>query len=232
MTSWPDGAGREHHVFSALHNRLVAATGRKEWSFVDPAFKAAQNALKTWPLPNVHIGVSVEDQTRADERIPLLLETPAAVRWISAEPLLGPIDLEDIAAPTKIWPNHDLEKIIGKPVECLRHRDALRGIIGWVGQRLRPSECPDETDLPKLDHVIVGGESGPNARPFDLAWARSIVSQCRAAGVPVFVKQIGALPVQSSGTLQTRYPASRSGGDPEEWPEWLRVREYPVTAIL
>jgi protein gp37 len=103
----------------------------------------------SWPLPNVWLGVSVENQHFADERIPLLLQTPAAVRFISAEPLLGPVDLA-----------HWLDDIPS-------------------GSR-------------RLDWVIVGGESGPGARPFDLAWARSIVQQCQAAGVPVFVKQLGA----------------------------------------
>lgn len=113
-----------------------------------------------WPLPNVWLGVSVEDQRRADERIPLLLETPAAVRFISYEPALGPVDL-DLRGGTF---------------------DALTG----CGDRERLSEWDD---TPALDWVIVGGESGYGARPCDLAWIRSVVAQCRAADVAVFVKQ-------------------------------------------
>jgi hypothetical protein len=88
--------------------------------------------------------------------------------------------------------------------------------------------------------VIVGGESGPGARPFDLAWARSIVQQCKAAGVACFVKQLGANPFVAEpdrdwsvgapdGTFGL---ADRKGGDPSEWPEDLRVREFPVGAAV
>lgn len=103
------------------------------------------------PPGNIWLGASVEDQARADERIPLLLDTPAAVRFISAEPLLGPINIR----------SHLAEKHI-----------------------------INEYVLPPLDWVIAGGESGPGKRPVDLAWLRSIRDQCRAAGVPVFIKQI------------------------------------------
>jgi protein gp37 len=101
-------------------------------------------------LPNVWLGVSAEDQTRADERIPHLLETPAAVRFVSAEPLLGAIELTHM-------------------------RDDRGHPVDWI---------------------IVGGESGPNARPMHPDWARSIRDQCQAAGVPFFFKQWGEyLPV-------------------------------------
>jgi hypothetical protein len=80
--------------------------------------------------------------------------------------------------------------------------------------------------------VIVGGESGAGARPFDLAWARAIVAQCKAAGVPVFVKQLGAKPIRLArdGDGFHEVPALRNkkGGDPAEWPEDLRVREFPA----
>src|SRR4029079_7875431 len=96
----------------------------------------------------------------------------------------------------------------------------------------------------KLDWVIVGGESGPGARPFDLAWARSIVQQCKAAGVPVFVKQLGAKPrgvVEYIGTpfdgdacgepmTEPIRLVNHKGGDPSEWPDDLRVREFPAHA--
>jgi protein gp37 len=157
-----------------------------------------------WPLPNVWLGVSVENQHFANERIPLLLQTPAAVRFISAEPLLGPVDIS-------MW--------------------LYRGVI---------EAKPGDADYDALQWVIVGGESGSGARPFDLAWARSIVQQCQAAGVPVFVKQLGAkpttpdlthcrggaalLPDRSGYALTLR---NRKGGDPSEWPEDLRVREFP-----
>ncbi len=129
----------------------------------------------TWPLPNVWIGTSVEDQQRAEERIPLLSQIPAAVRFVSCEPLLGPIDL------------HKCEF--------------------------------------SLDWVIVGAESGPGARPMRLAWARSIVEQCRTSRVACFVKQIGPRPIVVGNYRQVvKHP---KGGDPSEWPEDLRVREFP-----
>lgn len=117
-----------------------------------------------WPLPNVWLGVSTEDRARADERIPLLLETPAAVRFISAEPLLGPIDLERL--------HYDSER-------ADHHQAALSGYLVDI--------ILAETN--RLDWVIVGGESGPGKRPVDLEWMRSIRDQCKAANVPLFVKQ-------------------------------------------
>lgn len=139
-----------------------------------------------WPRffftpPNVWLGVSAEDQERLNERYELLADTPAAVRFLSLEPLLGPIALHDASYP---------------------------------------------------DWVIVGGESGRHARPFDLAWARSIVEQCEAAGVATFVKQLGSRPGFNYPfehgdpwtELALRHP---HGGDPSEWPEELRIREWP-----
>ena len=174
--------------------------------------------LPPWPLPNVWLGVSVEDQATADQRIPILLLTPAAVRWVSAEPLLGPVNLHRIEHP-----------------EDGCHASALQG------QR-------DENRYEfyhQLDWVVVGGESGPKARPCDVAWIRSVVEQCSAAGVPAFVKQLGAKPLDWSRAeptgrfrtdpdtgrrqLQVVQPKlrDRKGGDPSEWPDDLRVRQFP-----
>jgi protein gp37 len=125
-----------------------------------------QNVRRRWPLPNVWLGVSVEDQTRADERIPLLLETPAAVRFLSCEPLLGPVDLRFLQPGDP-------------PVEI----DALAGTHGVLR--------PHRGISPRLDWVIAGGESGPRARPMHPAWARSLRDQCAAAEVPFFFKQQG-----------------------------------------
>lgn len=155
----------------------------------------------TWPLPNVWLGVSVENQRFADERIPLLLQTPAAVRFISAEPLLGPVDIRPYM-PNALW----------------------NDIPSWKE--------------PELGWVIVGGESGQGARPFDLAWARSIVVQCKAAGVPVFVKQIGSGVslhtlekgrgrFVNDGDFDCMKIRDLKGGDMDEWPADLRVREFP-----
>lgn len=118
-----------------------------------------EKPLPLWPLPNVWLGVSVEDQATADTRVPLLLECPAAVRWVSAEPLLGPVDLTGIDVGTG--------------------EVTLNALAG-----ARPAWAP-------LDWVVVGGESGPGARPMHLDWARQIRDQCVAAGTAFFFKQHG-----------------------------------------
>lgn len=123
--------------------------------------------LDTWPLPNVWLGVSTEDQATADERIPELLATPAAVRFVSAEPLLGAMDLGDY-----------LHRVTGRAVDP---------ICDICDER---HEGPCEANA--LDWVIVGGESGPDARPMHPNWARSIRDQCQEAGVAFFFKQWGA----------------------------------------
>ena len=122
----------------------------------------------TWPLLNVWLGVSVEDQATADERIPVLLDTPAAVRWVSAEPLLGPVDLRDIA-----WAGREKSTRV----------DSLRP--GWVHDR------GETKDWPRIDWVVAGGESGPRARPSHPGWFLSLRDQCAAAGVPFLFKQWG-----------------------------------------
>lgn len=110
---------------------------------------------RMWPLPNVWLGVSAERQQEADERIPHLLNTPAAVRFVSCEPLLGPINL------------------------------SLGEWVGWALGRF------DDPPTPRVDWVIVGGESGPGARPMHPSWARSLRDQCSGAGVAFFFKQHG-----------------------------------------
>lgn len=170
-----------------------------------------------WPLPNVWLGVSVEDQASADERIPHLLATPAAVRFISAEPLLSHIHLRPSAK---------------------RHED----LTPWLGAG-------------RISWVIIGGESGPGARPCDVAWIRSLVVQCRAASVPAFVKQLGANVVDRNDAgfdgdtvyswpmggdvehdqADTGYQGApvrvrlldRKGGGVTEWPPDLRVQQWP-----
>lgn len=164
-----------------------------------------------WPLPNVILGTSASTQHELDAALPDLLATPAAVRCLSLEPLLGPIDL-GLTSP------HYGE-------------GGATGITAW-----RPNDraCA-------LHWVIVGGESGPGARPCDVGWLWSIVEQCRAAGVPCFVKQLGAKPwdariacLESIEEMRPEHLNSfgrkivdRKGGDPAEWPEGLRVRQWP-----
>lgn len=115
---------------------------------------------------NVWIGTTVEDQTRADERIPQLLQIPAKVRFLSCEPMLGPVDVRD-------WLPWKSE-----------HR--AQGLPGVLAQQIRMTK-----DIPGIDWVICGGESGPGARPMHPEWARSLRDQCAAAGVDFFFKQWG-----------------------------------------
>ena len=163
---------REYMTNAGAYDRILRAA--------EP-FRAANGALCRIPIsnpmdaafwPHLWLGVSAEDQARADERVPDLLATPAAVRFISAEPLLGALRLHEIRSE-------------GRTI------DALRGET-WVpqaeGVRYDLRRWPH---APRLDWVIVGGESGPGARPMQPDWARDLRDQCAAAGVPYFFKQFG-----------------------------------------
>lgn len=224
MRSRLQRSGRFAHPALAEHAAVIAMKlGAPESTASDRLFKAANRCAGrgAWPLPNVWLGVSVEDQTSAEERIPILLETPAAVRFVSAEPLLGPIEYR----MGWISPFHDL------------------------GPDMRPT--------PRIDQTIIGGESGPSARPCEVAWIRDLVEQLRhsegtrSTHHAVFVKQLGAnstwrvpkawlafngaaaiecehgydaCPTCDAGSMPMR---DRKGGDIAEWPEDLRVREFP-----
>lgn len=185
--------------------------------------------VDNWPPLNVVLLASVEDQPRADDRIPDLLATPAAVRGISLEPMLGPADLRRWMVPKSV-------------------KDGYAEV-----QSRFPSSEPTPAHLrlrPSLDWIIVGGESGPGARPCNIDWIRDVVRQCREAGVACFVKQLGARPVMDlchdplngwpyhvevdrddDPPYGTRFVLrDRAGADPAEWPEDLRVREWPEEA--
>lgn len=128
------------------------------------------NAVSSLP-GNVWIGTSVENQEQADKRIPALLQIPARVRFLSMEPLLGPIDLTEL--------HYDGVVVI----------DALNGMVGYPLPHKTFEQA--ETKAWPIDWVIVGGESGQNARPMNQEWARHICGQCQEAGVPFFFKQWG-----------------------------------------
>jgi len=181
LTKRPERA-REYmqHLQAPIYWRDLAVASRKGRVALigDMAFLRTH---PTGPLPNVWLGTSIEDQATADERIPHLLATPAAVRFVSAEPLLGPVDLDTIWLPQPIG---DVVKI-----------DALTGHkyrYDGLGPMQRFSSGA------RLDWVIVGGESGKKARPMHPDWARSLRDQCQAAGVAFFFKQWGGwLPGQN-----------------------------------
>lgn len=146
-------AATPRHTYQILTKRH----GRMRSLMRQPNFREDVSHLVggVWPLPNVWLGVSVEDQKWADIRVPALLDTPAVVRWLSCEPLLGPLNLR-------------------------------------TGRYAMP---PDGevfgTSLDGINWVVVGGESGPTARPMHPDWARFLRDQCAAAGVPFFFKQHG-----------------------------------------
>lgn len=127
-----------------------------------------------WPLPNVWLGVSVENQATADERIPLLLQCPAAVRWLSCEPLLGRVDLCEHLG---MWWNQTMGCFEGTGQQINARRFMGQKRVGWL---------------------VAGGESGHGARPMHPDWARSLRDQCAAAGVPFFFKQWGEWEVASA----------------------------------
>lgn len=204
-----------------------------------------------WPA-HVWVGTTVEDQRRANERVPHLLDVPATVRFLSCEPLLEAVDLTrlDIFRNER-WP----KSLPGEPATYYNALDGSGLRPSWTGVSI-------ETHGPSVAWVIVGGESGPGARPFDLGWARSIVAQCDAAGVAVFVKQLGARAIDSaqydvigpSGNVHYSRPVGddelaweaqarpgysvrphdvshtvlhRAGADPSEWPADLRRQSFP-----
>ena len=205
---------------------LIDQTPNLDWLLVT---KRPENIERMWidrtgmeSRPNVWLGTTVENQQAADIRIPRLLSIPAKIRFLSVEPLLGPVHFD--------------------------RGFSVRG-VPWVEDG-KPAGIS-----PGIDWVIIGGESGPNARPCRLNWIRNIVRQCKAAGVPVFVKQLGSKPVfyenadQATlsqwpkgvyfGTLSGRDDDMEDGpslailndpkgGDMDEWPEDLRVREVPT----
>ncbi len=187
--------GQDLHEWSKSYRRVFdsmvamlrtanphALNRASDW--LDEHYPGRDGFLRSWPLPNVWLGVSVEDQIRKD-RIDLLRQTPAAVRFLSIEPLL-----EDIGT----------------------------------------------LNLDGIHWVIVGGESGPGARPFNVRWARDVIAQCKAAGVACFVKQMGANARTNAirgydDAMQRLELKDSHGGDMDEWPGDLRVRQFPEGAM-
>lgn len=131
----------------------------------------------TLPWPNVWLGVTAENQARADERIPILLQIPASVRFVSCEPLLGPVDLSQWLEEARF---------------CERHGQLCEEGVTWENGQLVCRYCKRPVERLRLLHwVIAGGETGPNARPMHPDWVRSLRDQCQAAGVSFFFKAWG-----------------------------------------
>lgn len=191
-----------------------------------------------WPLPQVWLGTSISTQKDADKNILELVKCPAAVRFVSAEPLIEDVDLWMVPQKCPACGAQAMRSLLADDGSCweLDHCEACD--VRWWCQPHEQDVTPEARPFPKIDWVIVGGESGPGARPCDVAWIRSIVQQCKAAGVACFVKQLGSTPVSSrpadfeNGDTITGEAdlilRDRKGGDPSEWPEDLRVREFPA----
>lgn len=185
----------------------------------------------SWPLPNVWMGTSVEDQQRANERIPDLIATPAALRFLSCEPLLEQIDLSKFLRTPPVGMARD-------HLSCTcGHAADYHWLAPGDDDSCSALECTCEAfRLPSIHWVIPGGESGPGARPNSIAWVRSLIKQCREAGVSAFVKQLGASVLgrdceHGRDDNACRF-VDRKGGDMAEWAEDLRVREMPRSAGL
>lgn len=160
-------------------------------------------------FPNVWLGVSAEDQKTAAERIPYLLDVPAAVRFVSCEPLLGPINLAHLSADSARHPEYcQINALTG------RHTDMAR-------------PC---ADVNKIDWVIVGGESGHGARPMYPDWVRSIRKQCETARTVFFFKQWGTWSFDDTGNMQ-RMGKHRSGRllDGQEYQQFPLTQPHSIT---
>ena len=206
------------------------------------------------PLKNVWLGTSVEGQATADKRIPHLLKCPAAIRFVSAEPLLGAVDIREWI---NCWcPNCGSDGSEGR----FPQRNSGASNPKKRGAIYCPSCNKNMPNFPTIDReingewytfndidwIIVGGESGPGARPCDIDHLLDVMYQCKQAGVACFIKQLGSKPVTSNANLYD-FPdhvkfaeygdaaasasiilKSPKGSDMSEWPEDLRVRQMPV----
>jgi protein gp37 len=176
---------------------------------VKDGFLSLRRAGEPWPLPNVWLGVSTENQKYADERIPLLLQTPAAVRFVSYEPALEGVDFRLCPHPDdRLGCLRDPEE--DSPVACIQCPTGRHWINGfdWT---CYPRGAPSRNC--GIDWIICGGESGPKRRPMDLAWARSARDQCQQASVAFFLKQC-----EVNGKVT---------GELDDMPEDLQVRDWP-----
>ena len=150
-------------------------------SVCNVCYGSGRHPWREHPYPWVWLGVSAETQEYADERVPLLLKTPAAVRFVSCEPLLGPINLQPWLRPVGWWCDACGCSV---PSESVTYEETHDEGTGGCGEPVEHVEA-------RLDWVIVGGETGPGARPMHPQWVRDIRDACQAAGVPFFFKQWG-----------------------------------------
>lgn len=172
----------------------------------------------TLPLPNVWLGTSCENQAAADERIPHLLRCPAAVRWLSCEPLIGPIDLT----------GSDRSQFAPTPGQPFYEHVGYGPTRDCDGEFTGGEEPYFEIENAGIHWVVVGGESGAGHRPMEVCWLTSIADQCKAAGVPVWVKQLGKHPIENGVPLKG---LGGHGAAFDLWPDDLKVRQFPKVTL-
>jgi protein gp37 len=196
---------------------LIGSTPNLTWLLLTKRIgNAAKMLAGRVPLANVWIGASIVNQEEADRDIPKLLATPAAKRFVSYEPALGPVNFDE-------WLDDRAGGVPG-----VSYRDAPTRGLDWIIVGGESSQ------------------GGAKARPFNIEWARSTVEQCRAAGIACFVKQFGSNPgvhvdgdalddvldLPRDGMPGRFYPLDpplrdRAGADPAEWPADLRTQQFP-----
>ncbi|QVN19287.1 phage Gp37/Gp68 family protein [Burkholderia pyrrocinia] len=185
--------------------RLIAKTPNLDWllltkrignahAMLNEVVDQLSCGLNTWdelPWPGVWLGATIVDQVEADRDIEKLLMTPARRRFLSMEPLLGPVDLRSWFDPTGVCCMQEMQSCENCPADA-----------PWIhGPTTDYAEDGSGYSSPEIDWVIVGGESGPGARPMHPDWARALRDQCATAGVPFLFKQWGEwLPVEPNGT--------------------------------
>jgi protein gp37 len=199
--SWSDFFIEQADEWRAEAWKIIAATPQITYQILT---KRPDRVLEHLPADwgqgykNVWLGVSAENQEYADERIPILLNTPAAVRWVSAEPLLGPITFR--------WAAWDKHQTHSRRVKQLANVERDGKVIAGAVDHL--------DGLRMLDWIVVGGESGSESRPMEMIWAHQIAEQCIEAKTPFFMKQLG-------GKADKR-------GDIKQFPTGLQIRQWPA----
>lgn len=189
----------EHPALVAERAKLWNVIRETPWLDWQLLTKRPENIARMLPddwgtgYKNVWLGTSVEDQRRADERIPKLVNTPASIRFLSCEPLIGAVSLG-------FYRKKDDDELRAAGLDPAKYGPEWQCRASWM-----------------IDWVIIGGESGPGSRPMMNLWALNLLDECRRAKVAPFVKQLG----------RRKELKDAKGGDMNEWPEALRVREFP-----
>jgi protein gp37 len=228
--------------------QLIRATPHLTWQLVT---KRIGNAARMLPAdwypgyPNVWLLSTIVNQEEADRDLPKLLAVPARIHGVSYEPALDWVNwqpwLPEVGDSAYCSTCKRRKKPVGRSApmgmslcddECTGYREAPSPSDLWPRESRREFGYPhDLANAPRIDWIIVGGESGNGSRQFPVSWARHTIGQCRAAGVPVFVKQLGTNPLialEDGFDPEALKAAHGTKWDkPEQWPEWLRVQEFP-----